>query len=158
VLIDGGRGACNTTYVDNLVDAIFLSLENEKAAGRTFFITDGEQITWCDFIVAHAALLRQEPKLRQMSSEQIAECYRRRPGMIRESFKATGRVLRSREFRQMLLQIPASRRLLTAAWSWLASLPNEKRENIRACIGIPRQVPSVAWNGQHVPDEVTYAT
>jgi len=158
VLIDGGRGACNTTYVDNLVDAIFLALENERATGHTFFITDGEQITWGDFIRAHAALLREQPELRQVSSEQIAECYRRRPGLIRESFQATGRVLRSREFRQMLLRIPASRRLLAAAWSRLASLPDEKRERIRSRIGIPRQVPSIASNGQHVPDEVTYAT
>src|SRR6202043_1853789 len=44
-LIDHGRGACNTTYVDNLVDAVFLSIEKERAVGQTFFITDGEEIT-----------------------------------------------------------------------------------------------------------------
>src|SRR3989442_1543127 len=65
VLIDDGRGSCNTTYVDNLVDAIFLSLENEQAIGHTFFITDGEAITWGDFIRAHIAMLQNKPQLRE---------------------------------------------------------------------------------------------
>ena len=158
VLIDGGRGACNTTYVDNLVDAIFLSLENERAVGHTFFITDGEPITWGDFVRAHIAILQHESELREVSREQIAEYYKKRSGLMTASLKATGGVLRSREFRQMLLQIPATHRLLTEAWSWLASLPEEKREKVRARIGVPRQVPSVASNGQYMPDEVTYAT
>ena len=158
VLIDGGRGACNTTYVDNLVDAIFLSLENERAVGHTFFITDGEAITWGDFVRAHIAILQHESELREISRGQIAEYYKKRPGLMTASLKATGRVLRSREFRQMLLQIPATHRLLTGAWSWLASLPEERREKVRARIGVPRQVPSVASNGQYMPDEVTYAT
>src|SRR6266851_8491215 len=32
-LIDGGNGACNTTYVDNLVDAIFLAVERDQGVG-----------------------------------------------------------------------------------------------------------------------------
>ena len=158
VLIDDGRGSCNTTYVDNLVDAIFLSLENEQAIGHTFFITDGEAITWGDFIRAHIAMLQNKPQVHEAHSEQVAKYYSKRPGLIKASFKATGRVLRSREFRQMLLQIPASERLLTRAWGWLASLPEEKREKIRARIGVPRQIRPLQSNGQHMPDEVTFAT
>ena len=140
------------------MDAIFLSLENEQAIGHTFFITDGEAITWGDFIRAHIAMLQNKPQLREAHSEQVAKYYSKRPGLIKASFKATGRVLRSREFRQMLLQIPASERLLTMAWGWLASLPEEKREKIRARIGVPRQIRPLQSNGQHMPDEVTFAT
>ena len=41
----GGRGACNTTYVDNLIDAMVLGLENDRALNQAFFITDGERVS-----------------------------------------------------------------------------------------------------------------
>ena len=44
--IDAGRGACNTTYVDNLIDAMLLGVENDAALNQVFLITDGERITW----------------------------------------------------------------------------------------------------------------
>jgi len=43
--IAGGKYALNTTYVGNLVDAIFLAAENPKAIGEVFNITDGEFVT-----------------------------------------------------------------------------------------------------------------
>lgn len=158
VLIDGGRGACNTTYVDNLIDAIFLSLENEKAVGQTFFITDGEATTWGDFIRAHVAMLQNKPHLREVSGEQLASYYKKQPGLIRASLAATLRVFRSREFRQILLQIPITQRLLTDAWSWMVSLPDETRHKIRARIGVAQSLPSVTSKEQYIPDEVTLAT
>jgi nucleoside-diphosphate-sugar epimerase len=157
-LIDNGRGACNTIYVDNLVDAIFLSLENDRAVGHTFFITDGESVTWGDFIRAHAAMLPYAPPLRNVYSSQLAEYYRGRQGLLKASIKSTKRILRSREFRQMLLQIPATERLLAWAWGWIASLPEEKRQTIRARIGVPRETVSASPNGEYVPEQVTFAT
>jgi len=52
----GGESTLNTIYVENLVDAIFLAVENEKAVGEVFNLTDGEHVTKRQFIeaIAHA--------------------------------------------------------------------------------------------------------
>jgi nucleoside-diphosphate-sugar epimerase len=48
VLIDGGKGINNHVYVDNLIDSVFLAIENE-AYGEVFNITDGYSTTWKDY-------------------------------------------------------------------------------------------------------------
>ncbi len=156
VLIDGGRGACNTTYVDNLVDAIFLSLENDASSGKTFFITDGEVITWRDFINAHAAMLGSPEPLRDVSSEQVIACYKRRSGLLMGSIKATGQVLRSRQFRELLLQIPLTQRLLSGTWNLLESLSESRRKLLRSRLGI--RPAEVAPTTEFMPDPVDFAT
>ncbi len=156
-LIDGGRGACNTTYVDNLVDAIFLSLENERANGESFFITDGEEITWGDFIRAHARMMGVHSDLPEISSKAVRDFHGKRVGMVSGSIRAVARIARSKEFRQLLLQIPACERALNAAWQWLESLPEDKREKIRSRVGVPRRKPQPEKTPL-MPDEVTFRT
>ena len=43
--VSGGKTALNTTYVSNVVDAIFLAVERPNAVGQVFNITDGEHVT-----------------------------------------------------------------------------------------------------------------
>lgn len=50
--LGGGRGALNTIYVGNLVDAIFLAIERENAVGQVYNVTDGERVTKRRFIEA----------------------------------------------------------------------------------------------------------
>ncbi len=157
VLIDGGRGACNTTYVDNLVDAVFLSIENDKAPGQTFFITDGEAVSWGDFIQAHVAMMNHTSTLTEMSKEKVAAYHGKRGGLVMGSLKATNRVLRSAELRRLLVQIPVTERLLTGFWRWLESLEEEKRDRIRGHLR-GASIPSAGTNGNYIPDEVTLAT
>jgi nucleoside-diphosphate-sugar epimerase len=47
-LVDGGRGIMNHLYIDNLVDGLFLALEQE-AFGEAFNLTDGYETTWKEF-------------------------------------------------------------------------------------------------------------
>ena len=160
VLIDGGRGACNTTYVDNLVDAIFLSLENDRAIGEIFFITDGERVTWGDFIRAHAAMMDPSPELREISGNDVLAHYQRQPGLLAGSFRATGEVVRSREFRKLLERIPLCERSLAMVWRWLQSRGEEEREKLRLRLGLRG---SGVQNGTghaapSIPDPVTFAT
>jgi nucleoside-diphosphate-sugar epimerase len=54
IYIAKGRYALNTTYVGNLVDAIFLALENPKAVGEIFNVTDGEFVSKRRFFEAIA--------------------------------------------------------------------------------------------------------
>jgi nucleoside-diphosphate-sugar epimerase len=157
-LINGGQGACNTTYVDNLVDAIFLSLESDAAQGKTFFITDGEKITWGDFIHAHVGMMNPTPTVKNVPAEVIAEYYRQRPGMVMGSLKASGQALRSRELRQLLLQVPATEKLLTKVWAWLAALPEDQREHVRSRLGVRRKPLQKKGTETFMPDETTLAT
>src|SRR5678815_2870994 len=55
ILIGGGGGLINTTYVDNLVDAIAAALARPEAAGRDYIVTDGAPVTWKDYLGALAA-------------------------------------------------------------------------------------------------------
>jgi nucleoside-diphosphate-sugar epimerase len=155
--IDSGRGACNTTYVDNLIDAMILTLENDRARNEIFFVTDGEQVTWGDFIRAHVALIDPQPFIGDISGEEAIASQKKNSGMLLGSVKATARVARSKEFRQILMQIPATEAILKSAWSWAASLPPEQRERLRARFGV-RRPPLVSGDGKYIPDPVTTAT
>jgi len=156
-LIDGGRGACNTTYVDNLIDAVFLSLDNDAASGETFFITDGETVTWGDFIQSHVAMLGSCEPLSQISSEQVLAYYKQQPGLLTGTIKASAQVLRSRQFRELLQQIPLTQRLLSGAWAWLESLSEERRASVRSRLGV-RGPAEAAPAGAPIPDPVDFAT
>ncbi len=50
LLIDRGRAVAGLCYIDNLVDAAALALSDEGAAGQTFNVTDGLDITWQQFV------------------------------------------------------------------------------------------------------------
>jgi len=156
--IDGGRGACNTTYVDNLIDAMFLSMENDRALNDTFFITDGDQVTWGDFIRAHMAMMTAPPQVGDASHEEIAATRPKTAGMLMGSVKAAGRVVRSKEFREMLMRIPVTEALMKGAWNWVTSLPPEKRDRLRARFGVRRPAAAASKNGKYIPDPMTVAT
>ena len=53
--LGGGRGALNTIYVGNLVDAIFLAIEKENVVGQAYNLTDGERVSKRRFIEAVVA-------------------------------------------------------------------------------------------------------
>lgn len=60
ILLDGGRSVMNHVYVDNLIDGIFLAIEQE-AYGETFNFTDGCETTWRSYI-NHLAEISGLPK------------------------------------------------------------------------------------------------
>lgn len=48
-LVRGGHGVCNAVYIDNLIEAVRLSLSEPNVDGEAFFISDAETVTWLDF-------------------------------------------------------------------------------------------------------------
>jgi nucleoside-diphosphate-sugar epimerase len=52
--LGGDRRALNTIYVGNLVDAVFLAVENPSAVGQAYNLTDGEAVTKRRFFEAVA--------------------------------------------------------------------------------------------------------
>ena len=71
ILADGGRGTLKQSYVDNLIDAILLSLDDPAARGETFLVSDDEQITWREYYEDIHAMFDQAPPLREMSAYRI---------------------------------------------------------------------------------------
>jgi nucleoside-diphosphate-sugar epimerase len=63
--IGGGRKAMNTIYVANLIDAIFLAVDNPQAVGQIYNLTDGELISKRRFIesLVHGLHLPEPPGL-----------------------------------------------------------------------------------------------
>jgi nucleoside-diphosphate-sugar epimerase len=55
LLIAGGRGTFNYVYIDNLVDAILLACEDDRALGQAFIVNDGAT-TWREYFGAYANL------------------------------------------------------------------------------------------------------
>lgn len=54
-LFGGGRATLNYVYIDNLVDAILLATEDDRALGKTFIVNDGTT-TWRQYFDAHARM------------------------------------------------------------------------------------------------------
>lgn len=49
--IDGGRGVCNSIYVDNLLEAARLACTAPQAVGEAFLVGDAETVTWRDLLL-----------------------------------------------------------------------------------------------------------
>jgi len=45
-LVDGGRGICNSVFIDTLVEVMTICASHPAAPGHTFFVKDAERITW----------------------------------------------------------------------------------------------------------------
>jgi nucleoside-diphosphate-sugar epimerase len=54
-LFNGGRGLLNYVYIDNLVDAILLVAQDDRALGEAFIVNDGA-VTWREFFGALARM------------------------------------------------------------------------------------------------------
>jgi nucleoside-diphosphate-sugar epimerase len=46
------QGICNLVYVDDVVKAVLLSLQNERAIGQTFIVNGEERPTWSEYFHA----------------------------------------------------------------------------------------------------------
>lgn len=49
--IEGGRGVCNSIYVDNLLEAVRLACTEPRAVGEAFLVGDAETVTWRDLLL-----------------------------------------------------------------------------------------------------------
>ncbi|MHB1296433.1 MAG: NAD-dependent epimerase/dehydratase family protein [Anaerolineae bacterium] len=55
-LIDGGKHVAGLTYVSNLVDALLLAADCDASTGQAYNVSDGESVTWREYIAALADL------------------------------------------------------------------------------------------------------
>jgi nucleoside-diphosphate-sugar epimerase len=59
--VSGNRALTSPVYVEDLVQAIILALENEAGAGQIFNISSGEEVTWREMMQHSAELLGVRP-------------------------------------------------------------------------------------------------
>jgi nucleoside-diphosphate-sugar epimerase len=126
-IVDGGKNPCNLVYVDNLVEAILLALFEQRAIGNIFFVTDGGQLTWEQFLNDHAALLGVS--LPRISVADLVSKSGER--LVRSSLREFPRVMLSGELRRVLRQIPAFRSFDGFLYSKFQSLPSNIQQAIR---------------------------
>jgi nucleoside-diphosphate-sugar epimerase len=76
VLPEGGEGLCNAVYVDDVIDATLLCLQNDSVAAGPFLISAAKPVTWRDYYLAHAAALPGSA-VDDMKNEEIAALMRK---------------------------------------------------------------------------------
>lgn len=68
----GGEGICNAVYVDDVVDAVFLSLTREQMPSGPFLISGAKATTWRKYFQAHLSE-EQKGKIISMTEEELAD-------------------------------------------------------------------------------------
>jgi nucleoside-diphosphate-sugar epimerase len=71
VLADGGVGQVNRIYVDNLVDAILLALDESDAAGEVFLAADDNPVTWSQYYQRLGRCLSDHPPIQSLSTREF---------------------------------------------------------------------------------------
>lgn len=120
-LIDGGRGVCNAVYVDDVCDAIMAAIDRDDVVGSAFLINGDDRITWHDFITTFAGYVEGEKTLHDHSRENITKYWDARRPRIRDSIRATVRLIGSPAFHAQLGTIPVLGKLIRGVKEFVAS-------------------------------------
>lgn len=104
ILADGGNGTLNQIYIDNLIHAIVLAIDEPDAAGETFLIADEDQVTWRQYYDNIGQLVGHHPPIKTMSSQEISRG--KAAQLLRDSIvppaRIPKRILASRELRSSI--------------------------------------------------------
>jgi nucleoside-diphosphate-sugar epimerase len=79
-LVNQGQGICNSIYVDNLIQAIYLAARVPLADGHAFLVGDTESISWADLYTPIADALGFD--LRQVPNVEYVKPPRSRNNLI----------------------------------------------------------------------------
>jgi len=71
---DKFNGICNPIYVDDLVEAIILAINNDGAKGEIFNISSGEKLTWNEYYTKYNEILKM-PELKKISQKKLRAYY-----------------------------------------------------------------------------------
>jgi nucleoside-diphosphate-sugar epimerase len=132
-VLDRGNNPCNLVYIDNLVEAILLSLWKDAALGEIFFVTDREVISWGQCLADHAAWFSTTLPL--LARHELVSRPRKR--LVFDSLKLLPRTLLSGEVRRLLRAIPVIDRLEGALGKGLESLSAESQQKLRIALNGP---------------------
>jgi len=132
-IIDGGQNPCNLVYIDNLIEAILLSLWKPAAAGEVFFVTDSETVSWERCLNDHAALVGKP--MPQASRTDLVSVPQER--LVRDSVRLLRSVLFSEELRQAARKLPIVKSLESAIYTKMQRLSPETQQRLRVALAGP---------------------
>jgi nucleoside-diphosphate-sugar epimerase len=132
-LVDNGEGACNTVYIDNLIDATLLAIESDRAVGEVFFVTDGERISWGTFYRRWASFLDHGIRFVSMDSSDYMRS-EKPPGILQESKE----FLTSPTLKSFLSEAPVLNKITRRVFHSLSNLPDHKKTWIKNLLGMQR--------------------
>jgi nucleoside-diphosphate-sugar epimerase len=135
-LIDEGDGACDTIYVDNLIDAILLSINLDSATNKIFYISDNEKTTWKQFITAFATIINPDIVFDSVNSEELLNSMYKDRGFLMDNLSSVKDSLTSKELKDLLRRIPIFRNSLDYLQDKFYSLPYEKQVSIKEKVGV----------------------
>lgn len=126
VLLGDGGGPANTVFIDNLVDAILVSMEHPGAIGETFIVSDDDSATWGDYLhgLADAMGGVHVRALDDASHRALVDAQRERPFALARDLAALVRSPEAAALARRAGRSPALRRL---ARRLLAPVPSLKR-------------------------------
>lgn len=127
-LVSNGQNPCNLVHVDNLVEAILLSLWKPEAVNQVFFVTDDPVISWKQCLEDQTALLKIPLQIVAETDLEIP----RAEHIWTESLRITPRVLLSGALRQQLRRIPLVRVVEEKLYSGFQSLPAGTQHLLRS--------------------------
>jgi nucleoside-diphosphate-sugar epimerase len=146
-LINGGSGICNALYIDNLVEAMCRAVEDQRAIGQIFIISDATTVTWRQMIEGHAAAVKgcglplPDATVEEIAAARAKEKVSRNPS----SARAIVRLLRRPETRDALRSVPALVTAAKIAHEVVDRLPGDVRQLLRRT--------TAATNGSHANGE-----
>ena len=131
-IVDGGVNVCNLVYIDNLIEAILLSLEKDEAVGEIFFVTDKERVTWRRCLEDFGAMLGLSVPYATADQLDVPVGSSTRDSVVRMT-----RVLLSHEFRSAVLGIPAVGAVGRLLYNGYTTLPERHRSYLRSRLKTP---------------------
>jgi nucleoside-diphosphate-sugar epimerase len=127
-LINGGSGASNAVYIDDVVTALLLAATSDRARGEAFLIAGPEPVTWREFFDAFERMLGVERTFSVSLEDAVASARRERgrPWLLGELLRLFREEpdLRRRVFgtREGALALNVAHRLLPVSF-WYRSDP-----------------------------------
>jgi nucleoside-diphosphate-sugar epimerase len=132
------EGLANLVFVDDVVDAILLAIENEEANGKVLIVNnDEETVTWKDYISQFTTIINIAPKILPLA-DLSGFRLKRIELILRDSLIAVRDNLISSEMAIMLARIPV---LYLLAFKLLRG---QRRKRIENRLYLPEEHPSLS--------------
>ncbi len=136
-IVDGGQNPCNLVYVDNLVQAILLSLWKPGGVGETFFVTDSQSLSWERCLNDHALFLHAT--LPHVSRDHLVSKPKER--LIWDSLRLLPGLLFSEEVRAQGRNLPLIKFVERALYKKFQGLSLETQQRLRVALTGPLRFP-----------------
>jgi hypothetical protein len=112
-------------------------------AGEIYFVTDGNSLTWKEFIEAHVKIINSKANVRDVSWDELTIPVMKATSLI-ESIKGFSRFLVSGEFRKQLSeQVPIFERMNALLYQKFQLLSPDTQRWIRKYLSRPQVVPQI---------------